>query len=80
MTPHDETHPQVMEMMWEYYRLYDCIMTRQICHKVGMRLHSLNIGTACLNHILGDCNKEGCTETRWHPKAADATPEEVNEL
>ena len=80
MTPHDETHPQVMEMMWEYYKLHDCIKARQICYKAGMRLHDLNIGKACLNHILGGCNRERCTDERWHPNAADATPEEVNEL
>ena len=81
MTPHDETPPQVMEMMGEYYKLYDCIMARQICHKAGMKLHDLNIGTACLNHILGGCNRERCTEQgRWHPNADDASPEEVEDL
>ena len=80
MTPHDETHPQVMEMMWEYYKLYDHISGRQICHKAGIKKHELNLGKACLNHILGKCNTEGCTDESWHPNAADAHPEEVNEL
>ena len=55
-------------------------MTRQIYHKVGMRLHDLNLGRPCLDHILSKCSREGYTETRWHPKVADAYPEEVNKL
>ena len=64
MTPHNDTHPQVMEMMWEYYKQFDYIMGRQICHKAGIRIQDLKLGRACLNFILGGCNKEGCTERR----------------
>ena len=80
MTPHNDTHTQLMKMMWEYYKQFDYIMGRQICHKAGIRIQDLKLGRACLNFILGGCNKEGCTEKLWHPKAADASPEEVNEL
>ena len=69
-----------MEMMWEYYQQHDYIMGRQICHKTGVTIRELNIGNACLNYILGLCNKKGCTETRRHPRADDPSPEEVDEF
>ena len=30
--------PQVMEMMWVYYKQHDYIKGRQICHKAGIRI------------------------------------------
>ena len=70
----------MQEMMGEYYKQYNYIMGRVICKQAGVTLEELGIGNACLNYILGKCNKPGCTETLWHPRAADADPAEVEWL
>ena len=80
MIPHSETHPFVQEMMEQYYKQFPHIMGRQICHKAGTTIHDLNIGNACLNYILGKCNRPGCTQSRWHPNANDVEPREVMSL
>ena len=80
MTPHRETNPQVQEMMKEYYKQYNFILGGAICTKAGVTLEDLGIGNACLSYILGKCTRKGCTQSRWHPRAFDASPEEVRSL
>ena len=80
MILHEETNPQVQEMMQDYYKQYNFIMGGAICIKAGVKLEDLGIGNACLSYILGKCTKKGCTKTRWHPRAFDASPEEVESL
>ena len=80
MIPHEETNPQVQEMMKDYYKQNNFIMGGAICIKAGVKYDDLEIGNACLNYILGKCNKKGCTKTRWHPRAFDASPEAVRTL
>ena len=80
MTPHSETHPKVKEMMRDYYDNFDHIMGSNICRKAGIHIADLKLGNACLNHILGLCTKRGCTRTRRHPRAHDATDQEVTQL
>ena len=80
MTPHSETHPKVKEMMRDYYNQFDHVMGSTICQKAGVRVTELKLGNACLNYILGLCNRNGCTRTRRHPRARDATDQEVTQL
>ena len=67
-------------MMKGYYKQYDYIMGRVICDKAGTKIHELHLDNACLNYILGKCNKERCTELRRHLRAANPLPEEVDSL
>ena len=80
MTPHSETHHKIKEMMREYYDQYDDIRAHNICQKAGVSMKELNLGNACLNYILGSCNRRECTRTRRHPRAEDATDQEVTQL
>ena len=80
MTPHKETHPKIKEMMREYYDKFDHIKGTTICQKAGVSVKELKLGNACLNYILGLCNKRECTRTRRHPRAKDATDWEVTQL
>ena len=80
MTPHCETHPKVKEMMRDYYNMFDCIRSGEICKKAGVCVEDLNLGNACLNYILGLCNKRKCTRNRRHPRAKDADDYEVTTL
>ena len=80
MTPHKETHPKIKEMMREYYDKFDHIKGTTICQKAGVSVKELKLGNACLNYILGLCNKRECTRTRRHPRAEDATDWEVTQL
>ena len=83
MTPHKETHPEVVAMMSEYYDMFDHIKGRQICEKAGIELKDLRLGRVCLNHILGKCTTNNCTRkpiNRIHAKGSDAKPEQVTAL
>ena len=80
MIPHDETHPKVKKMMREYYNMFDYIMGSAICTKAGIHISELGLENVCLNYILGKCTMEGCTQQRTHPRADEATEEQVNQL
>ena len=83
MTPHKETHPEVVAMMKGYYEMFDHIKGRQICEKAGIELKDLRLGRVCLHHILGKCDHKDCTRHpryRVHAKGSDAKPEQVTAL
>ena len=71
MTPHKETHPEVVDLMKDYYEMYDCIKGRQICEKAGIKIADLRLSKVCLNYILGKCTQRNCTKNgRIHAKGA----------
>ena len=80
MTPHKDTHPKVIDLMKEYYEMYDHIKGQQICEKAGINIADLRLGRVCLNHILGKCPQRNCTKTRIHAKGSDAEPDQVEGL
>ena len=82
MTPNKNTHPRIMEMMEEYYEMYPDIYGNKICTAAGVKIGDLNLGKACLNHILGKCTFQGCTTkyNRKHPDGNMGTPQEVDFL
>ena len=80
MTPNNNTHPTIKEMMKEYYKIYPDIYGSKICDKAGVKISDLNLGKACLNHILGKCTFRDCTTKlqRKHPNGNEGTPQEVD--
>ena len=80
MTPNNDTHPKIMDMMKEYYEVYPYIHGRNICEKAGVKIGDLRLGKVCLNHILGKCTFNGCTtkNERQHPKGTTGTKKEVD--
>ena len=80
MTPNNDTHPKIMDMMKEYYEMYPDIYGRRICEKAGVKIGDLKLGKVCLNHILGKCNFNECATKyqRQHPKGTTGTQKEVD--